>query len=386
MPITPFHFGLGLLFRGLSRHVSMCAFVVVNCLIDLEPVLTYLVTGDPMHRFFHTYVGSTVAAVATALLARHPCEKWLVFWNSRLSVGQTRWLGVDTTIASSAFWIGSLVGAWSHIWLDAFMHVDVEPWWPIIVGNTRHGIFDVNQLHALCLIAGLFGLLLVVWRLWVRRARSIEEAPPSRAKNVRQFFKVMAVVSILWSVQAWAFLYPSIQWLSYLLTMLLLFPGIFIIFYMPLAACGLFSRSRRSIVSNHLSIGAGFLLGMFIGTGVGHEVRTSAYTEFGERSLPLVAAIHRYEKEQGTPPPSLDDLVPKYLSSIPETGIGSNAPYKYRVRGEKSWFYGTNQWVVIVPASNGMLNWDEFIYFPNQDYVSMHKPHRVLGQWAYSYE
>lgn len=64
MPITPFHFGPGLLFRAVTRHVSLSAFVLVNCVIDIEPILAFLLTGDPQHRFLHTYLGATVSSLS----------------------------------------------------------------------------------------------------------------------------------------------------------------------------------------------------------------------------------------------------------------------------------------------------------------------------------
>lgn len=161
MPITPFHFGHGLLFRGISRHVSLSAFVVANCLIDIEPILGFLLNGDPAHRFMHTYLGATLAAIVTAFLTRPYAERWLRYWNTKLSPAQAKWMGCQETIPVAAYWIGAFVGAWSHVWLDAFMHVDVEAWWPMATGNDMQGAIDMTALHALCVTTGLAGLLLL---------------------------------------------------------------------------------------------------------------------------------------------------------------------------------------------------------------------------------
>jgi len=164
MPITPFHFGPGLMFRAVTRHVSLGVFVLVNCVIDIEPILAFLITGDPQHRFFHTYLGTTLAAVVVGLLARKPLEAGLCWWNRQLSPAQTRWFGCGESIASHSLWIGALAGAWSHIWLDAFMHVDVEPWWPMTTGNTAQGQIDMTELHVILVITGLVGVLLLGWQ------------------------------------------------------------------------------------------------------------------------------------------------------------------------------------------------------------------------------
>jgi hypothetical protein len=49
------------------------------------------------------------------------------------------------------------------------------------------------------------------------------------------------------------------------------------------------------------------------------------------RAQPLVQAVHRYEKERGRPPARLGDLVPKYISAIPATGLPTYREFLYTV-------------------------------------------------------
>ncbi|MBZ0132454.1 MAG: hypothetical protein M9884_01115 [Rhodocyclaceae bacterium] len=59
MPINPFNFGPGALFKTAApRHVSRTAFALANGFIDLEPILLFCLTGEPVHRFFHTLLGA----------------------------------------------------------------------------------------------------------------------------------------------------------------------------------------------------------------------------------------------------------------------------------------------------------------------------------------
>lgn len=59
MPITPFHFGPGLLIKSVTgKHFSWLAFVLANILIDLEPIGFFLFTGEPVHPYLHTYIGA----------------------------------------------------------------------------------------------------------------------------------------------------------------------------------------------------------------------------------------------------------------------------------------------------------------------------------------
>jgi hypothetical protein len=54
------------------------------------------------------------------------------------------------------------------------------------------------------------------------------------------------------------------------------------------------------------------------------------------RASSLVDAIHAYQHARGTPPPTLEDLVPDYLDEIPETGLGPYRPFKYAVHRPSS--------------------------------------------------
>lgn len=165
MPMTPFHFGPGLLFKGMSGRMGLAPFILVNILMDIEPVMTFLLTGDPQHRILHTYIGATTVAVLVALYSSPLLELWFRFWNAKLSPVQARWLHCEIAISRQALWIGALLGAWSHIWLDSIMHVDVDPWWPFMPSTApsrdEGGLF---ALHVLCVVAGVIGGFLLAWQ------------------------------------------------------------------------------------------------------------------------------------------------------------------------------------------------------------------------------
>ena len=67
MPFTPYHFGPGLLGKGLfSRWYSWTAFVASNVIIDLEPAYWMARGQSPIHRGLHTWLGAAVVGVVTA--------------------------------------------------------------------------------------------------------------------------------------------------------------------------------------------------------------------------------------------------------------------------------------------------------------------------------
>ena len=170
MPITPFHFGPGALIKVIvPRHFSWTIFALANILIDLEPVVLFLLIGDPAHPWLHTLPGAIAVAAAAALFGRKPCEGMLAWWNRQLSSGwQTRWLVVETRIPRSTAWLSALIGIFSHLGLDSIMHTDVEALWPLISGNSVQGLVSLDMLHGLCVAAAVVALLIFIRRPAVR--------------------------------------------------------------------------------------------------------------------------------------------------------------------------------------------------------------------------
>lgn len=169
MPITPIHFGLGILARSMvTKRFSLSTFVMANVVIDMEPVTWYLLTGDPLHGFLHTLLGATLLALACAQWGRSWCERLLRFWNSRLSARQAVWLGVMPSIPIGAAFVSALLGAWSHVFLDSFMHADVRPWWPLSSANDIRGLVPMNYVYFFSALFGLWGMLRLAIARWDR--------------------------------------------------------------------------------------------------------------------------------------------------------------------------------------------------------------------------
>jgi len=148
MPVTPFHFCAGALLKAAAPDkVSWTVFAFANCLIDLEPVTLFLLSGDPAHPWLHTLPGAVLVATIAATLGRPLCERWLRWWNRNLSEAQARWLGCGTTIGGKAAWAGALLGTGTHLALDMFMHADVRPAWPLLADNPFAGKIPVETLQ-----------------------------------------------------------------------------------------------------------------------------------------------------------------------------------------------------------------------------------------------
>lgn len=160
MPITPFHIVAGFAVKSIfGRYFSWSVFTLTNIIIDTEVIYYILTIGEASHKFFHTFFGSTIVATFCAILGIPICEKVLEYWNKNLqnekSLSKLKWLatGAKITILSSVS--GAFVGAYSHILLDSFMHIDVKP-----LGNNLRGIISIDTLHLSCVALFLIGVVI----------------------------------------------------------------------------------------------------------------------------------------------------------------------------------------------------------------------------------
>lgn len=155
MPFTPFHLGPGAILKaGGGRRFSFMIFGGSQVLMDLEP-LVHMIRGDAvLHGLTHTVAGAFVIGIVSAAAGRPICNNLL----DRAGV-------IDRPISWPVAWLSAFVGTYSHIALDAVMHRDMNPLWPIAYGNPLLGVLSVGALHLLCLACGVVGGLVVAVRL-----------------------------------------------------------------------------------------------------------------------------------------------------------------------------------------------------------------------------
>lgn len=112
-----------------------------------------------------------------------------------------------------------------------------------------------------------------------------------------------------------------------------------------------------------------------------------AFAELAERSKPIVLAIRSYETKYGRPPESLQSLVPEFIATVPGTGIPAYPDYRYYTGGQATHYDG-NPWILTVFTPSGFINFDQFMYYPRQNYPSHWGGQRLqrVGDWAYVHE
>ncbi|WP_116091560.1 metal-dependent hydrolase [Sphingomonas crusticola] len=147
MPFTPFHLGPGALFKALGGdRFSFTIFAGSQILMDAEP-LVRMIRGDAVvHGISHTISGALVVALVAAAVG--PASGNAAIRIAGLVVPPIGW---------RVALFSALVGTYSHIALDAVMHADMRPLWPIADGNLLLHLISVEALHLLCMMSGLLG-------------------------------------------------------------------------------------------------------------------------------------------------------------------------------------------------------------------------------------
>jgi len=164
MPFTPFHFGIGYAAAAVEkqpRFFVFYVFVISQVLIDVETLVNIINKAPRLHTFFHTFIGSLVAALASVALGAllFPVGAWFVklLPNSWAEFIWSRRLFPRTRPSWICLAVSSLVGAWSHVLFDAFDHSDVTPFWPMTNTNPFQGLVEGGDIYLVCVILFFVG-------------------------------------------------------------------------------------------------------------------------------------------------------------------------------------------------------------------------------------
>ena len=140
--------------------------VVSSVIMDVEPFYYLFISPNAdgsLHGFFHTYAGVAILAILVGLI--------LVLWRKRID-GVMNSLNLNQAgLSSEKIFFSSLFAAFSHVFLDSFMHWDLKPFWPFSNANPFLGSVDVVSLHAVLFLALLVSVILVFKAFLSKRAR-----------------------------------------------------------------------------------------------------------------------------------------------------------------------------------------------------------------------
>lgn len=171
--------------------------------------------------------------------------------------------------------------------------------------------------------------------------------------------------------------------LTIMLAILLAHAAVFVGF--PSSIVLAFLSGLRGLGLRLALLGILYLSTLYVALSAGPPTRMASFRTLAERSMPLVEAVHAYVQTEGHPPDSLEVLIPKYLDSVPTTGL-AGYPHYEMYKGEDSPLWQDNPWVLCVRAGR-MMNWDLFLYFPKQNYpLDENSAFERMGAWAYYHE
>lgn len=142
--------GPGILLKALLQgSFSLMVFGWSQIVMDLQPLIAMLTGMGKLHGFTHTYLGSTLIAIFSAVTG-----KYLAQWG--LAMISNRTPG-SLTIRWPVAFFTAFIGAYSHVVLDSLMHADMEPFFPYSSSNGLLALVSVSTLHQLCIYSGLIG-------------------------------------------------------------------------------------------------------------------------------------------------------------------------------------------------------------------------------------
>lgn len=169
MPFTPLHMGPGLLIKSLlGGAFSLMIFGWCQILMDIQPLIVMITGEGHLHGFSHTFIGSTAIAVI-AVVTGVPMSNWILFSKTiGFKREDKKLLGLNASIGWPVAALSSLIGSYSHVMLDAIMHTDVQPHYPINLENTYLYIVSIETLHSFCIYSGIVGLCIFILTRYLR--------------------------------------------------------------------------------------------------------------------------------------------------------------------------------------------------------------------------
>ncbi len=154
MPFTLFHLGPGAVFKAIGgRHFSFMVFGGSQVLIDIEPLVRMELGTPILHGYSHTIVGA-IAIGALSTVTGKPISEFVLRWR-KIPHAPISW---------QAAGMGAFIGTLSHVVLDAIVHADVQPWWPIASANQFLGLMGYADMEWWCVALGVVGAVGVALR------------------------------------------------------------------------------------------------------------------------------------------------------------------------------------------------------------------------------
>jgi membrane-bound metal-dependent hydrolase YbcI (DUF457 family) len=142
MPFTPFHFGPSATIAfPLRGKIDIPIFILANVAIDIEPLTVMILNlSYPLHGYAHSFLGGGLVGALWGIVA---------FKYKGILRGVMQFFGLkyQTTITTAV--ISGILGAFSHVLLDAPIYTDIKPFYPLII-NPLYGLVSEKAMYLFC--------------------------------------------------------------------------------------------------------------------------------------------------------------------------------------------------------------------------------------------
>ena len=154
MPFTPFHFGPSATIAfPLRGKIDIPIFILANVAIDIEPLTVMILNlSYPLHGYAHSFLGGGLVGALWGIVA-FKCKDIL------RGVMQFFGLKYQTTIATAV--ISGILGAFSHVLIDAPIYTDIKPFYPLII-NPFYGLVSEKTMYLSCSASFIPALLFYI--------------------------------------------------------------------------------------------------------------------------------------------------------------------------------------------------------------------------------
>ncbi|TQD28360.1 hypothetical protein [Methanolobus vulcani] len=119
MPFTPFHLGPAFLLGELfEKKVNLFSILIGSIIIDVRATYCLFAGCRPLHGPLHTFLAATIVGLLIA---------WLIFSQRKWLQKITNKLRIEQSYSLNSIILGSIIGTWSHVLLDAPLYTDISP-------------------------------------------------------------------------------------------------------------------------------------------------------------------------------------------------------------------------------------------------------------------
>lgn len=136
----------------LLRLLDFPTFLLAGVIVDLEPFLVMVLgLSYPLHGFFHSFLGGSLAALALAVVMLK-VRPWVSGVMSLLRLKQG--------ISRGRILAASFLGVYVHLLLDSLLYAEMRPFYPFsgnpLLGRSLFIGLEVFWFCAVCFVAGVF--------------------------------------------------------------------------------------------------------------------------------------------------------------------------------------------------------------------------------------